>query len=46
MNFEGVEVPCERIELVSESDSLLGEIDAFHDFDHGVVRIEGVRALR
>jgi hypothetical protein len=46
MDFECVEVPCEGVELVSKSDPLLGEIDAFHDFDHGVVRIEGVGALR
>lgn len=46
MNFEGIEMPCERVELVSKPDSLLGEIDAFHDFDHGVVGSLGVRALR
>ncbi len=46
MDFEGIEMPGEGVKLVSESDSLLSEIDGFHDFDHGVVRIEGVRTLR
>jgi hypothetical protein len=44
MDFKGVKVPCEGVELVSEPDSLLGKIDAFHDLNHGIVRGLGVRA--
>jgi hypothetical protein len=45
MDFKGIKVPCERVELISEPDSLLGEINAFHDFNHGIVRSLGVGAL-
>lgn len=43
LDLKTVEMPGQRIELISQSDALLSEIDSFHDFYHSVVGFFRVR---